>query len=232
MALRPYPPLRLDNIKSQLGGLPLLPGQESWPRAIDGKPLHFLARIDCSELPKTRSSLPVRGVLQFFARVDESMEYHGGVSSFARVLYKESNNCSELSPPADLEPILPGMYSDEIYTRLPHEPRSRTYPRWPLAFVGIRSWEQNPYIGKETKELKVAYDGYGEAVDWARAAEVVRTTGRPLNPRKWPVWGAGGLGSRWEKSGQPSGICKSRIRRVGISAGLDSGRSRLALNGL
>jgi hypothetical protein len=108
LAMRPYPPVDLPDTCSQLGGLPILTSEASWPRATDGTPLHFLARIDCFELPQTRGPLPEYGVLQFFARLDEEMVWDGPAADYARVLYTQRDAGQATPPPADLPPIMGG----------------------------------------------------------------------------------------------------------------------------
>jgi len=49
--LRPFVPIPVDRPwRSWLGGHPRLPDPFTWPQG-DGKPFHFVAQIDCSELP-------------------------------------------------------------------------------------------------------------------------------------------------------------------------------------
>lgn len=199
LALRPYPPVDLPEVNSQLGGLPLLPSEAHWPRASDGTPLHFLARIDCSELPQKRGPLPEHGILQFFARIDEEMVWDGPASNYARVLYSEHAAGRATSPPADLPPIMGGWHDYDREMRLPDEPNIRVYPLWPLMFRSIRSWPQVPTIDLSRESIRygnptiegegVRLDHYLDAVERARAAEIVRTTGRPTNPLRTAQWG-------------------------------------------
>jgi hypothetical protein len=199
LALRPYPPVNLLDTNSQLGGLPTLPSEASWPRATDDTPLHFLARIDCFELPHTRGPLPEYGILQFFARIDEEMAWEGPAAGYARVLYSEHAAGRATPPPADLPPIMGGWHDYDREMRLPDEPNTRIYPHWPLTFTSIRSWPQLPPIDLSPKSIRsgnptiedggVTLEPYLEAVERARAAEIVRTTGRPTNPLRTPQWG-------------------------------------------
>jgi hypothetical protein len=192
LAMRPYPPVDLPDTCSQLGGLPILPSEASWPRATDGTPLHFLARIDCFELPQTRGPLPEYGVLQFFARIDEEMVWDGPAAGYARVLYTQRDAGQATQLPADLPPIMGGWHDYDREMRLPHEPHTQIYPHWPLTFRSIRSWPRLPPIDLTLASARsgrftiagegVPLDAYLEAVERARAAEIVRTTGRPTNP--------------------------------------------------
>jgi hypothetical protein len=199
LAMRPYPPVDLPDTCSQLGGLPILPSEASWPRATDGTPLHFLARIDCFELPQTRGPLPAHGVLQFFARIDEEMVWDGPAAGYARVLYTQRDAGQATQPPADLPPIMGGWHDYDREMRLPHEPHTQIYPHWPLTFRSIRSWPRLPPIDLTLASARsgrftiagegVPLDAYLEAVERARAAEIVRTTGRPTNPLRTAQWG-------------------------------------------
>ena len=59
---------------SWLGGLPCLPQDFDWPRSHEtGLPLHFLAQVDCADLPTLggTSPLPRNGLLLFFSDLDE-----------------------------------------------------------------------------------------------------------------------------------------------------------------
>jgi len=186
LAIRPYPPVDLPDVRSQLGGLPMLSAETDWPRASDGTPLHFLARIDCSELPEPRQALPSTGVLQFLARIDEEMVWDGKPFDHARVLYSASPSGRTVSPPAVLQPILGDFHRYDREMRLPDEPRTQIYPQWPLTFKSIRSWPMRPPLDPSSG---VTLNAYLEAVERARAAEIVRMTGRPTNPLLQAEWG-------------------------------------------
>jgi hypothetical protein len=161
--------------------------------------LHFLARIDCFELPQTRGPLPEYGVLQFFARIDAEMVWEGPAAGYARVLYTQRDAGQATPPPADLPPIMGGWHEYDHEMRLPDEPHTRIYPRWPLTFRSIRSWPQLPPIDLTLTSARsgrftiggegVTHSAYLEAVERARAAEIVRTTGRPTNPLRIAQWG-------------------------------------------
>lgn len=52
VVLRRQVPIRFDEeVRSWLGGLPRLPAGMAWPLAKPKKPLHFLAQINCADLP-------------------------------------------------------------------------------------------------------------------------------------------------------------------------------------
>lgn len=186
LARRPYPPVDLPDVYSQLGGLPDLLSQTEWPRASDGRPLHFLARIDCAELPETRGPLPATGVLQFFARIDGEMDWPADSTGHARVLHYETRRGVTTPPPDDLGRIEGGWHDYDREMRLPTEPERRVFPRWPLVFESIRTW---PILAPFDLSCEVDGEDYMVAVDRARAAEIVRTTGWPIKAPLDPDWG-------------------------------------------
>ena len=100
---------------SQLGGRPMLPPDVEWPRhGQAGTPLHFLARIDLSTLPRTplrnapeQQALPKRGVLLFFADMVEEMLWgeNGGPFATTRIIWSE-RAAPKRTPPDDIPEIL------------------------------------------------------------------------------------------------------------------------------
>lgn len=198
LVIRPYPPVDLPATGSQLGGLPLLRPQDDWPCACDGTPLHFLARIDCSELPNIGHWLPSAGFLQFFARLDDEMIWDGDVQDFARVIYSDPAGSIETQPPDNLPAIEGGFFDYDREMRLPDEPLTKVYPSWSLVFEKIISWPQDPKIGVASP---TDFDTpYRVAVGRARAAEIVCTTGLPTNPYLKPYWGLHGF----SRDGRPA----------------------------
>lgn len=101
---------------SRLGGLPSLPPHIEWPRqTVAGTPLHFLAQIDLSSLPRTPLDggahgprLLREGFLFFFADIEEEMLWNEGDrgDEFAatRVLYAPKSG-ADRPPPTDLPDI-------------------------------------------------------------------------------------------------------------------------------
>lgn len=197
LAWRPYPPANGPATLSQLGGLPLLTSQAEWPRASDGTPLHFLARIDCRDLPAKRGDLPGEGLLQFFARIDEEMVWDGydSEADYCRVLYAPVAGAPTPAP-ADLPPI-GGAHAGSSELHLPGEPHLTAYSCWPLAFAAIETWPQyggdGPIEYHEREDAKRAAEmqAYYEQACAARAAEIERVTGVPLRERPRPYWGGG-----------------------------------------
>jgi len=100
---------------SKLGGRPTLPPDIKWPRhGQTGTPLHFLAQIDLSSLPRTplhgapkAPTLPKRGLLFFFADMVEEMLWgeDGGPFATTRVIFAKQAG-PERAPPDDTPEIL------------------------------------------------------------------------------------------------------------------------------
>src|SRR5690349_19680021 len=100
---------------SRLGGQPTLPPDIEWPRhGQAGTPLHFLAQIDLSTLPRTplhnapdQPELPKRGLLFFFADMVEEMLWgdNGGPFATTRVIFNTQAG-PERAAPDDTPEIL------------------------------------------------------------------------------------------------------------------------------
>lgn len=103
------------NVNSRLGGLPSLPEGIAWPRqSVNGLPLHFLAQIDFSELPRSQpgprgmEALPERGFAYFFADIEEEMLWgfgeRGDNHAATRVIYSPTQGPLR-EPPDDAPDI-------------------------------------------------------------------------------------------------------------------------------
>ncbi len=160
---RPYPVPSDLKTRSHLGGLPQLPADVEWPRGTveaydlpskDGKPqfrktpLHFLAQIDCADLPESQTLLPKKGMLFFFANIDETMEWaDGGDREQFRVIYAENVPMDQptRSAPADLKPIEgKHEYSEYGYMGIGRWRRQdsdgKIYPVWPIELFDVMSY--------------------------------------------------------------------------------------------
>lgn len=120
---RPWPPHAGPPTNSHLGGLPRLPESLAWPRTSRGTPLHFMAQIDCADIP-FRTSLPERGVLFFFGRDDTNAWMAAEpATDYCRVLY--APDALPLTPPrrppADLAPL-----------KRPLAAPDNVHPAWPV----------------------------------------------------------------------------------------------------
>ncbi len=160
---------------SRLGGCPTLPDSIDWPKGDDGIPLHFLAQVDCAELPANRL-LPASGTLFFFARIDDTMNWADGQADqdHIRVLHAPASAQSR-DFPESLPPLEGGWHAWDREWRRPDEPKRRVYPAWPLTFAAITSWPSPATL----PEFDKAYD---EAWEAARAEEIQRARGWPVAP--------------------------------------------------
>ena len=185
---RVYPLINMPKTNSHLGGLPGLPEGLAWPTSSKGEPLHFLGQLDCSELPRNNDMLPDSGVLFFFALINEEMTWSDQAPhDFCRVIYAPA--CSEVrrSSPSNLGPIMGGWSDYQRHLNLPGDPPITKYPHWPITLHAVNSWANVDAIPREfSREDHVAYQ---EAVNRARAAEVVRVLGLPTNTPRPAGWG-------------------------------------------
>jgi hypothetical protein len=189
---RPYPPLDLPPRNSRLGGRPRLPDELDWPRADSGMPLHFLAQIDCAELPPSGGALPESGVLFFFLRSNGELNWEGKdepAQNYCRVLYAPALGGRETDPPPGLPAFQPGRPDPQAF-RVPGDPPVGIYPSWPVEFFPIQSWPDGrslPWImdpaledDPEVQERALArLEEYQATVKAAQNAEIAGT----LRPR-------------------------------------------------
>lgn len=144
---RVWPPGSEAPGNSHLGGLPSLPPHVPWPRGRStGQPLHFLAQIDCAEMPRvaTDTPLPPDGLLLFFGDIDEEMLWcDDEAADRTRVLYVPAPQqvAEKQAVPDDMPDI--GHASQEIgggYARA----GVKTYPAWPVTGHAVRSFPVDP----------------------------------------------------------------------------------------
>jgi uncharacterized protein YwqG len=139
-----------DGASSKLGGLPALPPEVEWPRhGESGTPLHFLAQIDLSRLPRTpldgasdAPALPDRGMLFFFADMVEEMLWadNGGPFATTRVIFADRAG-PERAPPDDIPEILhgDGEHAGGYETGMTVYPHAALEPHVIDTFGGIAS---------------------------------------------------------------------------------------------
>lgn len=115
----------MTGARSHFGGLPMLPSHIAWPRCdltygVKGNyPMHFLAQIDCAELPEFngRAFFPPDGLLFFFMLMDDSF---GGMSegqpSTTSVIYVPAREITgrRREPPADIHQSHAGHESTNV----------------------------------------------------------------------------------------------------------------------
>ncbi|TCC59390.1 DUF1963 domain-containing protein [Kribbella pittospori] len=100
-------PDQTDGRRTQLGGKPELPEETPWP-VTDGRPLSFIAQVDCSELPTLDDGpLPASGLLSFFYDGVEQAAwgFDPTDADHWRVIYTPPTTPSAIRDfPPDLEP--------------------------------------------------------------------------------------------------------------------------------
>src|SRR5688572_8421551 len=141
--------------RTKLGGLPNLSESVEWPYGYDhyyakkAIPLHFLAQIDCSELPALGRQLPASGMLYFFANTDDTADWGTHTpDDYRRVIYLDD-------VPADVVPRNPPPNTPDIgrQTRRRNFPdgfndsydpdnplNGKIYFEWPVEIVAIDSY--------------------------------------------------------------------------------------------
>jgi uncharacterized protein YwqG len=188
---RPYPPGKFPDVRSKLGGLPALPATLDWPRGRNPQgedvPLHFLAQVDCGELPDLGSDLPTEGMLFFFARDDEEQIWgKENAHDHARVIYAPAvaNGQQPRDPPADLRPVkdrgAPVSYKPEWI--LPEEAGPAVHFSWPLVALPLDTWPDASALSIHVP------DGYERRVEAFRTGAFIAATGLPSRSLSTPDW--------------------------------------------
>lgn len=144
---------------SWLGGRPCLPAHIDWPRGPKtGLPLHFLAQIDCAELPQP-SALPPDGRLMFFADIDEEMLIDDSQGFAVIHVPAAQATDTERAPPPDL----PEIDHDGTRRSARYAPFQSEYPRWPVVAapvtdyaVGQDAWSSRNDIVEAARDLLLA----------------------------------------------------------------------------
>lgn len=197
---QPWPPQAGPRTNSHFGGLPRLPDRYAWPRTTSGKPLHFMAQIDCADI-RFETPLPERGVLFFFGRGNVyAWNAEPPASNTCRVLYA-LDACARTpprQPPADLPPLdRPKTQPDNVHPAWPVVPfRFDTFPEesgLPEASErDERAWRRflDRFARGAPKGLEIGADvrdAYDAQLAARRAAALVAATGAqpPGKPMTW-----------------------------------------------
>lgn len=172
--LRQYPP-QYDSIpNSFIGGEPYLSPHVNWPTNKEGVPLHFLAQIDCSEIPNANEDFPSTGVLYFFAKIDEETTWsHEENEGNWCVIYSATSYSTPTSPP-DTLPNWGGRYCDFERKFGPKTNMTyNTYAKWPLIAKKIKSWPSS--MGLEGWwEMDFDHDAQLKTIDEKRTAQLTQ----------------------------------------------------------
>lgn len=178
---RPFPPPRTRTGRSKFGGLPTLPPGVEWPcgrsfhqTGPQATPLHFMAQVDCAELPRVGDALPTSGMLFFFANMcDGGAWYDQPPDDCRKVIYAPDVPAEQplRMPPPDLPLIEPradqwGLPYGYSNGHLPDDPLTgKVFFDWPMQFVAIDSYPAES-AARETTEWAAL------AALWTARAEV------------------------------------------------------------
>ncbi|WP_369939736.1 DUF1963 domain-containing protein [Xanthomonas medicagonis] len=241
---RPYPPSTAPRVRSRLGGLPQLPAHIDWPiGALRGEqtPMHFLAQIDCAELPPVCADMPRQGMLFFFAvNAEEQRWDEGEPADSVRVLYVAgvALDTPVRQPPAALQPILSIVASEHPSSRLcwllPDEDGPRIHAHWPLLAHRIDTWPD--YCMLPDAAPRPDYVRYQRRLAQLRLGAAVAATGLMSNLDFTPPW-ARPMSMPWtfpvdwlrqQEAFPQAGILVDRIARVIGRRRWRSGERRVA----
>ena len=151
-----------DRLCSRLGGLPLMPPGEQWPRDSRGRPLSLLAQVKCADLAPL-PGFPHTGLLQFFG-LGAGPGWGVGASGYDvqdgfRVLYWDAAPLAAVDPPpgtSDRLPFYPpGSWALRFGPAV--ELRPMTACEWRFEPLLVRAWSRvHPQA-----PLRLADDGCG-----------------------------------------------------------------------
>jgi len=190
---RPYPTVGAPKVRSRLGGLPTLPTRVAWPRGRSYErdvPMHFLAQIDCAELPHVDPRLPAAGMLFFFAVFDEEQIWSAKNPRESISVIYESDVPRHLPPtpaPDDLLPLLDAEASDNPFEPawlLPGEAGPSVHHSWPLIALPCDTW---PDVGHDPNLPFQDHDLYQAKIEALRVGSVVAAAGLPTRSDP-PAW--------------------------------------------
>ena len=199
-----YPPAAFPKVRSRLGGLPQLPDGLQWPVGESygtQAPMHFLAQIDCAELPRVDPDMPAQGLLFFFAMNDEEQIWDTDEpQQRVRVLYAPEVAADQpvRALPEGMPPILdegPSEYAHRTPAwLLPEEEGPRVHVQWPLVARRMDTWPDYLEL-PPGEEDRAYYDVYASRLSEVRLGAAVAATG--LFPRA-------DAALHWEQTGSPS----------------------------
>ncbi|WP_313622611.1 DUF1963 domain-containing protein [Achromobacter sp.] len=164
---RQVPPGAVESARSWLGGLPRMPDGVEWPRSLSSenpqrgeRPLHFLAQICCSDLPRELwgGLGPRQGWLLVF--IDPNQGCPKGSDAFCIMHLPQLG--PEREAPSDLGPVHDGVYGGGSYDWLPKDDVPSTWRRWPADLVSFPNvLHRNEHYSFATPEgfAETLYDG-------------------------------------------------------------------------
>lgn len=224
-------PIRLDETpRSWLGGLPMMPKLQRWPRDLEGAPLHFIAQICCADLPENlwAGMGPRKGWLLLFV---ETLKLEDQAENKQVQVIHNSRLGSERQPPKDAPTVRHSM-SDYIDYGAPNIRPAvpKFWRKWPVDIVvqdyGVSEVEPKEcgaptVLAEELYEGPISSNGiYGNpfALDrpltWRGARYVIEGVLRDLEPAEFKrrFSGIGGLLDAPEFDRQEfDKTCRSRV---------------------
>lgn len=193
---RPYPPSAFPKVRSRLGGKPQLPATLDWPWGMhygEQTPMHFLAQVDCAELPRVDEAMPDRGMLFFFAvNAEEQIWDSDEAGASVRVLYAEDvpDDTPLTDHPAALQPILSAVASDRSSTyprpQLAGEDGPRLHTEWPLVAHRLDTWPEWDMIPEDDNDPD--YDAYSRRVNALRLGAAAAALGQVPGAQSAKPW--------------------------------------------
>ena len=137
VVMRRQVPIRFDEeARSWIGGLPKMPVGMEWPRAKPKKPLHFMAQINCADLPpELWGGLgPREGWLLLFADMEALTEQEK--RPFAQVLHVTELG-PEAQPPSGLYWARTDVFDvSRVLGTLP-EAQHQHFRKWPIDLMSV-----------------------------------------------------------------------------------------------
>ncbi|WP_026792822.1 DUF1963 domain-containing protein [Pleomorphomonas oryzae] len=223
--------------RSWLGGLPMMPENVAWPRAANGSPLHFIAEIDCADLPANlwNGLGPRQGWLLLFVEVQQ-LDYETD-GDLVQVLHIDQLG-PERQPPEDMSTVRLVMWDliggqPKIRPGVP-----KMWRKWPVDLV-VQEYtpsddeaEGPPLVsGEELYEAPVSDRGFmafsvglDRPLTWRGALYYIQEFLRDLEPERFKLnftnW-QGGLLQPPEPGADGAGLMAQALE------GLDKIKARL-----
>lgn len=170
-----------SQVRSWIGGLPMMPEGTPWPRSTSRDypdkgpiPLHFAAQINCADLLTELwgGFGPREGWLLFF--LDPNTYEFGGDHAGFKVLHTTEPG-RETNPPADIGPVFDGAYAGPDYrylTGVGDVPTS--WRRWPVDLVVVpnKVEERDGYLQVTPENFAAELYGGAEVTnEWSMPVE-------------------------------------------------------------
>lgn len=183
--IRPEP----SKTRSKLGGLPNLPKSHAWPVGLPAEggnqrlPLHFIAQIDCGELPAQENPLPTQGMLFFFARLDDYLVFEDpSPDESSRVIY--ITTVSSDTPEREMPDTLPMVNSEISFMQdsmkhIDNPHHGRVLASWPVTPMLIDSYPDWSILSEAIDDENLDDWAWEDAIFYLRKKAIEKSIGRP-----------------------------------------------------